>query len=90
MYPITNGQIIEKTSSVSLHCKEIYIKEAFFMPGTVEGGPPSARMEAVTIAYDRKLTTATFTFPEPFSEGKGTLVLSFQCTINNQASRDCG
>lgn len=78
---------MEKTSSVSLHCKEIYIKEAFFIPGTAAGDPPSGRIEAVTIAYDRKLTTVTFTFPEPFSEGNGTLVLSFQCTINNQARR---
>ena len=82
----SNAQIVEETSSVSLHCKEIYVAEASFVPGGEGSADPSASMEAVTIAYDRKLTTVTFTFPKPLSVGKGTLVLTFQCTINNQAS----
>ncbi|CAN0362558.1 unnamed protein product [Ascophyllum nodosum] len=83
-------EIVEETSSVSLHCKEIYVAEASFVPGGEGSADPSASMEAVTIAYDRKLTTVTFTFPKPLSVGKGTLVLTFQCTINNQASGMAG
>ena len=51
-----------------------------------EGGEDAAGkpVEADTIAFNIKLTTATFTFPKPLLKGKGTLRLRFQCDINNQ------
>lgn len=67
---------------MSLHSKEIYIKGASFVP-TGKGGPGKAT-EATSISFDLKLTTATFTFPEPLAKGKGVLKLSFECVINNQ------
>lgn len=63
--------------------------EASFVP-IPEGGEGAAAAEqgkpvgASAISFDLKLSTATFTFPEPLAKGKGTLKLSFQCDINNQ------
>lgn len=78
--PLGATQILEETSSVSLHSKEIYISEASFVPAAAPGKP----LEASAISFDLKLSTATFAFPEPLAKGKGTLKLSFQCDINNQ------
>lgn len=78
-------QILEETSSVSLHSKEIYIMEASFTPKG-EGGEAGEAVQAVNMSFDLKLTTATFTFPEPLAKGKGALKLSFQCDINNQVT----
>lgn len=79
------AQIVEETSSVSLHSKEIYIIEASFVPAAAAGATAAAKpLEASAISFDLKLTTATFTFPEPLAKGRGTLKLSFQCDINNQ------
>lgn len=64
--------------------------EASFIP-TGEGGASGKAADAVSISFDLKLTTATFTFPEPLAKGKGILKLSFQCAINNQVrQRGCG
>lgn len=83
------AQILEETSSVSLHSKEIYIVEVSFVPACApsgEGEGAGKPLEASAISFDLKLSTATFTFPEPLAKGKGTLKISFQCDINNQVN----
>lgn len=82
----SDPQILEETSSISLHSKEIYIMEASFVaaPGDGEGAAAGKPMEASAISFDLKLSTATFSFPEPLAKGKGVLKLTFQCEINNQ------
>eukprot|EP00752_Nemacystus_decipiens_P007190 g6439.t1 len=76
-------EIVEETSSVSLHSKEIYIAEVSFVPSG-EGEGAGTPLAASAISFDLKLSTATFTFPEPLAKGNGTLKISFQCDINNQ------
>ncbi|CAM9748581.1 unnamed protein product, partial [Hapterophycus canaliculatus] len=73
-------EILEETSSVSLHSKEIYIMEASFVaaPGDGEVAAAGKPMEASGISFNMKLSTATFSFPEPLSKGKGILKLTSQ------------
>lgn len=59
--------------------------EASFVPAAADAAAAAGTpLEASAISFDLKLSTATFTFPEPLLKGKGTLKLSFQCEINNQ------
>lgn len=81
------SQVLEETSSVSLHSKEIYIMEASFAASGEGDGAAGKPVEAEVISFNTKLTTATFTFPEPLVKGKGTLMLKFQCDINNQVGK---
>lgn len=67
---------------MSLHSKEIYLSEASYVP---DGG---RAMEASSMSFDLQLTTVKLTFPEALVKGKGILKLTFQCTINNQASQN--
>lgn len=78
-------QIVEDTTSITLHTKEIYIEEVLFVPGGCEDGAEGKAIDASSMSFDLKLTTVKFGFPEKLVKGKGTLKLKFQCTINNQA-----
>ena len=71
--------VVNSTSSISLHIKEILIKSSSFE--TVEG----KKLELVSMSQDIDLQTVTLFYSEPLPLGKGGKInISYQGSHNNQ------
>jgi puromycin-sensitive aminopeptidase len=71
-------QVLEETSSVTLHSKELSVSEVSFV------GSTGTKVEAVSISFDLKLTTLTIIFDSILAKGEGKLSLNFTGCLNNQ------
>jgi len=72
--------IVSKSAgnSVSLHSKEIHIKEVTFKSNS----DSNLELKLNQISYDLKLNTVTFTFDNDFPEGTGILTIKFKGILN--------
>lgn len=67
-------QVLNSTSSVVLNAHELELSKA-----EVEGIGPASSIE-----LDEELQRATFTFPQPLSEGEHTIAITYTGILNDK------
>lgn len=69
--------VYNPTCEISLHCKEIVIKEVTFTNKSSGSSP-----EVVEISYKLKQTIVCFTFDKPLELGEGVLHITYDGILN--------
>jgi len=71
--------VSEETKTVSLHAKELYIKDA-----TYTSNDGSQTLKAEQINNDVKLTVTTFVFGDTIAQGAGKITINYSGFINDK------
>ncbi len=75
---VIDVMVVEPTTSIKVHCKEIAISNVSFT------GSDGKEAEVVAINFNLKLVTVEFVFAEALQVGKGSLSIAFVGQLNNK------